>query len=581
VLNVAVTARACVIDTVHAPVPEQAPLQPAKLAPLPAAAVSVTEVPLAKLPLQVLPQLMPPVFDVTVPVPLPAFVTASVKLTPELLNVAVTLRAAVIDTVHAVAVPLHAPPQPPNVDPLAAAAVSVTDTIVQRFFDHIRLFLHSDFTDGDFDLITAVEAFITSILKPRGMLAELVDGILPDGQAPAIVGEIVAAIGSSISEVVAFFQRLRAFLSADFLDPDFNLAGAVEEFIDSVLLPRGRLAELVDGVLPDIQAPALITEVRDAVGGVIGASLADMENRLQHLATGTGLLDATWLDNIDLIPVLPDHRVPGLELTRDNIVGRLFGWLGSGFSHDDESNALGQQTDVVITHTAQVDMLWAALNGLAAEVHEVTLNSYTDNFSRSGSNLGSNWGEHYNTGGFHWECNGSDAVVDRDAFNTDCRNYNVFTLGTSGTDYQTITVNLGSAPTSTIGGHNGGNLACGRMSADGSSRIEFFVRANRAWELAKVIAGSRTVMSSGTLSVVPGAGSLLTLVCGDKAASNPRSYSCKVGTTVVVPMSTFGDSTSNYGSSYRYMGNGGDMDGGPFATGDPGKMNLWIGQDTP
>ena len=47
VLNVAVTARACVIDTVQVPVPEQAPLQPAKLAPLPAAAVSVTEVPLA------------------------------------------------------------------------------------------------------------------------------------------------------------------------------------------------------------------------------------------------------------------------------------------------------------------------------------------------------------------------------------------------------------------------------------------------------------------------------------------------------------------------------------------------------
>jgi hypothetical protein len=46
VLNVAVAVRACVIDTVQVPVPEQAPLQPAKLAPLPAAAVRVTEVPL-------------------------------------------------------------------------------------------------------------------------------------------------------------------------------------------------------------------------------------------------------------------------------------------------------------------------------------------------------------------------------------------------------------------------------------------------------------------------------------------------------------------------------------------------------
>jgi hypothetical protein len=75
----------------------------------------------------VLPQLRLPVFDVTVPVPLPAFVTLSVKLALELLNEAVTARAADIDTVHDVAVPLHAPLQPPNVEPLAAAAVSVTE----------------------------------------------------------------------------------------------------------------------------------------------------------------------------------------------------------------------------------------------------------------------------------------------------------------------------------------------------------------------------------------------------------------------------------------------------------------------
>ena len=71
--------------------------------------------------------MMPAGADVTVPVPLPAFVTLSVKLAVELLNVAVTFRAAVIDTVQAVAVPLQAPPQLPNVDPLAAAAVSVTE----------------------------------------------------------------------------------------------------------------------------------------------------------------------------------------------------------------------------------------------------------------------------------------------------------------------------------------------------------------------------------------------------------------------------------------------------------------------
>ena len=61
----------------------------------------------------------------TVPVPLPALVTVSANVVA-VLNVAVTARAAVIDTVQA-PVPEHAPPQPPNVEPLAAAGVSVTD----------------------------------------------------------------------------------------------------------------------------------------------------------------------------------------------------------------------------------------------------------------------------------------------------------------------------------------------------------------------------------------------------------------------------------------------------------------------
>src|SRR5262245_61282716 len=90
-----------------------------------AAAVSVTDVPVAKLALQVAPQFTPLGDEVTVPVPVPAFVTLNGKL-DELLKVAVTARAAVIDT-EQVEVPEHAPLQPANVEPLAAAAVRVTD----------------------------------------------------------------------------------------------------------------------------------------------------------------------------------------------------------------------------------------------------------------------------------------------------------------------------------------------------------------------------------------------------------------------------------------------------------------------
>jgi len=124
-LNVAVTARAALIVTVQVDVPVHAPLQPAKLEPLAGPAVNVTDVPLAKLALQVAPQLIPVGADETVPVPVPAGVTVSANVVAELVNVAVTDRAAVIETAQ-VDVPVHAPLQPVNVEPLAGVAVSVT-----------------------------------------------------------------------------------------------------------------------------------------------------------------------------------------------------------------------------------------------------------------------------------------------------------------------------------------------------------------------------------------------------------------------------------------------------------------------
>src|SRR5262245_63719176 len=128
VLNVAVTVRAWVMATVQAPVPVHAPLQPANVDPVAALAVSVTLVPLAKLAfcvVHVVPQLMPAGLDVTVPVPVPALFSVSVWFVATVLNVASTERACVLATVKP-PVPVHAPLQPANVDPLAADAVSVT-----------------------------------------------------------------------------------------------------------------------------------------------------------------------------------------------------------------------------------------------------------------------------------------------------------------------------------------------------------------------------------------------------------------------------------------------------------------------
>jgi len=59
-------------------VPVHAPLQPAKVLPLVAAAVNVTLEPDVRLAEQVLPQAIPPALLVTVPEPVPLLVTESV-----------------------------------------------------------------------------------------------------------------------------------------------------------------------------------------------------------------------------------------------------------------------------------------------------------------------------------------------------------------------------------------------------------------------------------------------------------------------------------------------------------------------
>ena len=78
--NVAVTDVAALIVTLHVPVPVQPPpLQQVNVEPVAGVAVKVTAVPLAKAAEQVAPQEMPAGALATVPVPAPAFVTASVK----------------------------------------------------------------------------------------------------------------------------------------------------------------------------------------------------------------------------------------------------------------------------------------------------------------------------------------------------------------------------------------------------------------------------------------------------------------------------------------------------------------------
>jgi hypothetical protein len=122
-VKVAATLCAEFIVTVQLPVPVQAPLQPAKVEVASAAAVNVTDDTGEYVAEHVEPQLMPPTLLVTVPEPVPAFVT--VNTFGFFVNVALTDFAESTVTMHG-PVPEQTPLQPVNVEPLSGVAVRVT-----------------------------------------------------------------------------------------------------------------------------------------------------------------------------------------------------------------------------------------------------------------------------------------------------------------------------------------------------------------------------------------------------------------------------------------------------------------------
>jgi hypothetical protein len=132
----ALTDFAASMVTLHAPVPLQAPLQPANVEPVSGAAVKLTTVPLAKLAEHVAPQEIPEGVLVTVPVPVPLLATVRVKGPGFAVKLALTDFAASMVTLHA-PVPLQAPLQPANVEPESGVAVRFTTAPLSKFAEHV------------------------------------------------------------------------------------------------------------------------------------------------------------------------------------------------------------------------------------------------------------------------------------------------------------------------------------------------------------------------------------------------------------------------------------------------------------
>lgn len=112
---------------------------------------------------------------------------------------------------------------------------------------------------GGFDPTAALKDFINGGIKPTELLVSAED-VLGNGGWP-YEWPIVWSTPNTMQG--KWFQRLREMLGTDLTRPDFDIASALEQFINNSLLPRNLLAPLINGRLPDAFAPLVVQNMID------------------------------------------------------------------------------------------------------------------------------------------------------------------------------------------------------------------------------------------------------------------------------------------------------------------------------
>lgn len=285
------------------------------------------------------------------------------------------------------------------------------------------------------------------------------------------------------------------------------------------------------------------------------------------------------------LDLIDDNAVPGVGETVDDIVRRLFGTEGEGFTHNDSAVALGNTAAALLSVNAR-------LSALEAEGSTGTIAG--DDFLWTGEVTASaNWGGVYSdstlSNGFY-AGNGTDAAWNGAGFtpastNQECRFDWQGSGATSGTDYQLIQLVLSSAPT-TSAGYRSWIYLLGRISSGYGS----YVRAGFCSDGTYFVDywnGSAFIglVTPGTCAV-PGSSALLSLYCGDKANTLPRHFKLMINNILIAEFDEIGTG-SPLGAGNRKWGWGAKAEGGLYfalitflpTQAIPPTINQWLAYD--
>jgi hypothetical protein len=320
---------------------------------------------------------------------------------------------------------------------------------------------------------------------------------------------------------------------------------------------------------------------------VLGGTFQQIDDRLKSFLDGLSPLNG----NNVVSGSVADDFVPGVVTTLENIVTQLLG-INQGenpFSHTDSATALSHVADTLAGINANVLRVGQELTSVKqtiAAMPPVTPIGKTgqDNFERTGSTPGPDWGVTYPVGsGGTVGCDGHNLAFAKSGMNPRVYVARYKPLICDG-DYQQWMLVLDNSPDnpllSGLTGNPAYNDVLGRMSEDNLNFIRFRMGAGRAW-INRVVNGVESEIKTGGASYSgadPGPGSALTLVCGLNGVA--RYFEGRHNGNLVISVTETG-TASALGTNFRQGGCGGMANNWPFflTQSAPSRIRQWGGGD--